>query len=91
MKKVVDHIQSFSKDHDVDIEEGLIKFKITVRDFYIMRDAYWKNWRNCYPEVVSWVMKEKRYKTLYKVCYYLATKGIVAPFRLYRILSRYNS
>ena len=86
--RVVESLKDFFMSADFDFSEAYTAYRIVIKDrFLILSPACYKMWRKVYPEIAEIIIKDKSLPLLYRSFYYLAQKGFVLPFVLYRKVS----
>ena len=66
--------------------EGFLVLKQSARDCFLRIGDY-QSWYSTFPETVRFTLSESSLSTLYKVVYYIGSKGIFFPMRFYHWLS----
>lgn len=58
-----------------------------LRDQFLLKPRNWKLWRKTVPEITEYVVNDKSLSKIYRLCYSMANKGIIVPFKFYLYLS----
>lgn len=89
-KSAINYIETFFNNQNFNLI-CLNQYKITIRDEYLMSTPLnLKIWQNTYPEVAPLIYNDKNNKKLYRLVYFLASKGYYFPLKLYIKLSKYR-
>ena len=86
-------IQYFKREN---VYQQLLPFvnlhKTNLRDRFLTYNPIdFAKWRNTYPEIVSEIINSKKLKAPYRLCYWLAHKGVYLPLRLYISISNLHN
>ncbi len=82
-KKCIDFLSEFFKQHDFDFNDIYNLYKINIRDSFLLQSPpNWAEWVNCYPDTWELIWKDKKSSLPYKVCYTLASWGVLWPYKL---------
>ena len=90
-KKCVDFLNAFFESNHFDFTEIYNLYKSNIRDSFLLQNPpNWKEWRQCYPETWKTVWANKSLSLMYRLCYTLASWGILTPFKLYTRKAKYR-
>ena len=86
--QVIEFLNSFFKQNKFDFSEGYLAYRIALKDKFLeLTPSDYKSWREFYPEIADYVLKDKQYSFLYRLFYYIAQKGFILPFVIIRKIS----
>ena len=87
--RVIEHLNNYFNQRGFDFSDAYFAYRVAMKDKFLeLTPTDYKSWRGIYPEIANYVLMDKNNSFIYRVCYYLAQKGLVLPFDVLRKLSR---